>query len=238
MGYLYDAIQQSEVYEKVSDMFFSGVFRRLGPKQVFPFFFGIKRTFQEKNHTTFLGLLIGISGQKMKDFDFSSCATPRSILVDIRSYFVHACTFPFRQCIPCRIHMESYTLLPLVSLTCSRGSTASLGPTNCDLSVVSDLNTHRMPCCCRQRRSGSDNPLMYGRTGVETSRSISMWQSWDKRLTKPFIPRINLRELVNEAKQRLSMQRERFYYFKVLRCPFLRSFYHYVHDFLIFQNLY
>ena len=28
----------------------------------------------------------------------------------------------------------------------------SLGRTRCDLSVVSDLKTVRMPCCCRQRR--------------------------------------------------------------------------------------
>ena len=28
----------------------------------------------------------------------------------------------------------------------------------CDLSVVSDLKTVRMPCCSRQRRRGSDTP--------------------------------------------------------------------------------
>ena len=37
----------------------------------------------------------------------------------------------------------------------------------CDLSVVSDLKTDPTPCCCRQRRSGSDKPLMYGRTAVD-----------------------------------------------------------------------
>ena len=42
-------------------------------------------------------------------------------------------------------------------------------------------------------------------------------------------PRINLRQLVNEAKDRLSMGREPFYCFTVLRNhPFLRSFYSYV----------
>ena len=43
----------------------------------------------------------------------------------------------------------------------------SLGRTRCDLSVVSDLKTVRMPCCCRQRRSASDNPLTYGSTAVD-----------------------------------------------------------------------
>lgn len=33
-----------------------------------------------------LGLLEGISGQKMKEFHSSSCATLRSILVDIKPY--------------------------------------------------------------------------------------------------------------------------------------------------------
>ena len=43
-----------------------------------------------------------------------------------------------------------------------------------------------------------------------------------------YLPRINLCELFNEAKQRLSMQSEPFYYFTVLRnYPFLRSFYSY-----------
>ena len=43
----------------------------------------------------------------------------------------------------------------------------SLGRTRCDLSVVSDLKTVRMPCCCRQRRRASDNPLTYGSTAVD-----------------------------------------------------------------------
>ena len=43
----------------------------------------------------------------------------------------------------------------------------SLGRTKCDLSVVSDLKTDPTSCCCRQRRSGSDKPLMYGRTAVD-----------------------------------------------------------------------
>ena len=67
-------------------MSFSGVLRRVGPKQVFPNFFGTKKVFQEKNDARFLGLLKGISGQKMKDFVLSSCATPRSVLeLDIHS---------------------------------------------------------------------------------------------------------------------------------------------------------
>ena len=53
-----------------------------------------------------------------------------------------------------------------------------------------------------------------------------------------YLSRIILCKLVNEAKQRLSLQREPLYNFTVLRnYPFLRSFYRYVHDFLIFQNL-
>ena len=53
------------------------------------------------------------------------------------------------------------------SILFSYRSTGSLGGTNCDLSVVSNLKTDRTPCCCRQRRSGSDKPLMYGRTAVD-----------------------------------------------------------------------
>ena len=41
-----------------------------------------------------------------------------------------------------------------------------LGHTRCDLSIVSDLKTVRMSCCCRQWRRASDNPLMYGSTAV------------------------------------------------------------------------
>ena len=51
--------------------------------------------------------------------------------------------------------------------SCFRGSTGSLARTKCDLSVVSDLKTYRTQYCCRQRRSGSDKPLMYGRTAVD-----------------------------------------------------------------------
>ena len=43
--------------------------------------------------------------------------------------------------------------------SCLVGSTASFGRTRCDLNVVSDLKTARMPCRCRQRRSCSDRPL-------------------------------------------------------------------------------
>ena len=46
-------------------MFFFGVLRRVGPKQVSPIIFGFKKTSSgKKNHTTFLGLLKGISEQK------------------------------------------------------------------------------------------------------------------------------------------------------------------------------
>ena len=51
--------------------------------------------------------------------------------------------------------------------SCFRGSTGSLARTKCDLSVVSDLKTYRTQYCCRQRRSGSYKPLMYGRTAVD-----------------------------------------------------------------------
>ena len=47
--------------------------------------------------------------------------------------------------------------LPVSS--CLVGSTASFGRTRCDVNVVSDLKTARMPCYCRQRRSCSDRPL-------------------------------------------------------------------------------
>ena len=52
----------------------------------------------------------------------------------------------------------------------------SWGRTKCDLSVVSDLKTDPTPCCCRQRRSGSDKHLMYGRTAedlISVAGSIS-----------------------------------------------------------------
>ena len=50
-----------------------------------------------------------------------------------------------------------YSILPV------RGS---LSRTKCDLSVVLDLKTDPTPCCCRQRRSGTDKP-MNGRTAVD-----------------------------------------------------------------------
>ena len=43
----------------------------------------------------------------------------------------------------------------------------SFGCTKCDLSVVSDLKTAGIPCCCRQQRRGSDTPLIYGKTVVD-----------------------------------------------------------------------
>ena len=56
--------------------------------------------------------------------------------------------------------------------SCFCGSTASLGCTKYDLSVVSDLKKDRMPCCCRQWRSVSDNPSMYGRTSVDLISAV------------------------------------------------------------------
>ena len=48
-----------------------------------------------------------------------------------------------------------------------RGYTGSLSRTKCDLRVVSDLKTDRTPCCCKQRLSVSDKPLMCGRTALD-----------------------------------------------------------------------
>ena len=42
-------------------------------------FFGIKKKFMKKITSHIWDLRKGFSGQKMKDFDFSSCATPRLI---------------------------------------------------------------------------------------------------------------------------------------------------------------
>ena len=58
---------------------------------------------------------------------------------------------------------ESYTTLHLVFVDPQDPQLAS----KCDLSVVSDLKTYRTQYCCRQRRSGSYKPLMYGRTAVD-----------------------------------------------------------------------
>lgn len=41
-----------------------------------------------------------------------------------------------------------------------------LGRIICDLSVVSDLKTGRMPCCCKQRQRVSDSSWTYGSTAV------------------------------------------------------------------------
>ena len=63
-------------------------------------------------------------------------------------------------------------------------------------------------------------------------------QSKSKIQKYSYLSRINVLELVNEAKQRLSLKREPFYNFTILRnYPFLRSFYRYVHDFVFFQNI-
>ena len=39
--------------------------------------------------------------------------------------------------------------------------------TKYDLRVASNMKTDRTPCCYRQRRSGWDKRLMYGRTAVD-----------------------------------------------------------------------
>jgi len=73
--------------------------------------------------------------------------------------------FPFRRCIPALPHSQG---ILYTTPSCFRGSTGSLGRTyRCDLSVVWDLKTDHTPCRCWQRRSGSDKPLMYGRTAVD-----------------------------------------------------------------------
>ena len=81
-------IQQNEVFDKVSVTEICVFLTRRGTVTDFWFFWRVKRIFQEKNHTTFLGLPLGISGKNMKNFDFSSCAKYfryGSVLVDIPS---------------------------------------------------------------------------------------------------------------------------------------------------------
>ena len=41
-----------------------------------------------------------------------------------------------------------------------------LGRIICDLNVVSDLKSGRMPRCCKQRQRVCDSPLTYGSTAV------------------------------------------------------------------------
>ena len=59
------------------------------------------------------------------------------------------------------VHFSAFArnLLGILYTTpsCFRGLTASTGHAKCDLSVVSDLKTGRMPCCCRKLRKGSHN---------------------------------------------------------------------------------
>ena len=77
-------------------------------------------------------------------------------------------------CVPMRITINKLYFVPkwvVSGVACSETaeiwvrasrisrSAASFGRTRCDLNVVSDLKTARMPCCCRQRRSCSDRPF-------------------------------------------------------------------------------
>ena len=62
----------------------------------------------------------------------------------------------------------------------------SLGRTRCDLSVVSDLKTVRMPCCCRQQRRASDNPLTYGST-AERGIVKCLYNRSKHLITKPSV---------------------------------------------------
>ena len=50
----------------------------------------------------------------------------------------------------------------------------SFGLTSRDLSVVSDLKTVRIPCCCRWRWRGSETPLIYGSTAVDLNSAVSL----------------------------------------------------------------
>ena len=78
-------IKQSEVFDKVSVTEICVFLTRRGTVTDFWFLWRVKKIFQEKNHTTFLGLP---SGKNMKNFDFSSYAKYfryGSVLVDIPS---------------------------------------------------------------------------------------------------------------------------------------------------------
>ena len=84
----------------------------------------------------------------------------------VRKSCISLSCFLIRSCMHLRVS-PIYTLLHSQGIlnttpSCFCGSTGSLGRTKRDLRVVSDLKTDVIPCCCRQRRSGSDKPLMYG----------------------------------------------------------------------------
>ena len=48
------------------------------------------------------------------------------------------------------VYFSAFTGNPVDTLSCFAGSKVSLGHTKCVLSVMSDLKTVQMPCCCRQ----------------------------------------------------------------------------------------
>ena len=58
--------------------------------------------------------------------------------------------------------------------SCLFGSAGSFGLTSRDLSVVSDLKTVHIPCCCRWRRRGSETLLIYGSTTVDLNSAVSL----------------------------------------------------------------
>ena len=71
------------------------------------------------------------------------------------------------------VDFSAFTGNPVDHAVLFSGSTVSFGRTKSDLSVVSDLKTARIPCCCRQRRRGSDSPLIYGKTAVDLELKLS-----------------------------------------------------------------
>ena len=50
-----------------------------------------------------------------------------------------------------------------------------LGRTRSDLSVLSDLKSVRMPCCCGQRRIAFDKPLISFQGQVPLSLLVSLF---------------------------------------------------------------
>ena len=78
-------MNQCEVSDKLCVAFILRVFEHMWGHNGFISFWPVEKIFQENNPTTFLGLPYAISARNIKNFDFSSCATTRSVLVDIRS---------------------------------------------------------------------------------------------------------------------------------------------------------
>ena len=70
--------------------------------------------------------------------------------------------YPFSHWSPCFTdkHLAAFTGDLVNDTVLFRWFWSSLGGTKWNLSVVSDLNTVRMPWCCRQRRRTSDTPFM------------------------------------------------------------------------------